>query len=144
MLNQSLLVRNKSLALFGGTVILFLGIVSAVAVGNTRVIRSEVTLMRTPNDGIQPQVAVDQKGVLHLIYFKGDPGAGDIYYVRNAPGMAEFSKPIRVNTIPGSAVAVGSVRGAQIAIGKGGRVRVAWLGSGTAQPRGPNNATPML
>jgi hypothetical protein len=48
MLNQSLLVKNKSLALFGGTVILFLGIVSAVAVGNTRVVREEVSLMRTP------------------------------------------------------------------------------------------------
>ncbi len=144
MLNQSLLVKSKSLALFGGTVILMLAIVSAVGVGNTPVVREEVTLIRTPNGGIQPQVAVDQKGVLHLIYFKGDPGAGDIYYVRQAPGLAEFSKPIRVNSVPGSAVAIGSVRGAQIAIGKGGRVHVAWLGSGTAQPRGPNNATPML
>ncbi len=125
MLNQSLLVKNKSLALFGGTVILFLGIVSAVAVGNTRVVREEVTLMRTPNGGIQPQVAVDQKGVLHLIYFKGDPGAGDIFHVRKAPGVTEFSRPIRVNSVLGSAVAIGSVRGAQIAIGKGGRVHLA-------------------
>jgi hypothetical protein len=117
MLNQSLLVKNKSLALFGGTVILFLGIVSAVAVGNTRVVREEVTLMRTPN--------------------------GDIFHVRKAPGVTEFSRPIRVNSVPGSAVAIGSVRGAQIAIGKGGRVHLAWLGSSTAQPRGPNNATPM-
>jgi hypothetical protein len=144
MLSQSLLVKSKSLAHFGSTAILILAIVSAVGVGSTPVVREEVTLMRTPNGGIQPQVAVDQKGVLHLIYFKGDPGAGDIYYVHKAPGVTEFSKPLRVNSVPGSAVAIGSVRGAQIALGKGGRVHVAWLGSGTAQPRGPNNATPML
>src|SRR2546422_6385539 len=30
-----------------------------------------------------------------------------------APGVTEFSRPIRVNSVPGSAVAIGSVRGAQ-------------------------------
>jgi hypothetical protein len=52
--------------------------------------------MRTPGSGIQPQVAVDRKGVLHLIYFSGDPSAGDVYYVRKAPGAPEFSQPVRV------------------------------------------------
>ena len=48
MLNQSLPVKSKSLALLGGTVILILAIVSAAGVGNTPVVREEVTLMRTP------------------------------------------------------------------------------------------------
>ena len=112
--------------------------------GQARVPGEAVTLMRTPDGGIQPQVAVDRNGVVHLIYFKGDPSAGDVYYVRRARAAAEFSAPIRVNSVPGSAVAVGSVRGAQIALGRGGRVHVAWLGSAKAQPRGPNNATPMI
>ena len=40
----------------------------------------------------------------------------------------EFSKPVRVNSQPKSAVAVGTIRGAQIAIGQNGRVHVAWNG----------------
>ena len=39
---------------------------------------AKITLLRTPDHGIQPQAAVDDKGTLHLIYFKGDAFAGDL------------------------------------------------------------------
>jgi hypothetical protein len=103
-----------------------------------------VKIIRTPDGGIQPQVAVGRDGVVHLIYFKGPDNAGDVYYVRKGPCDASFSQPIRVNSVPGSAIAIGSVRGAQIAVGRRGRVHVSWLGSDAAQPRGPGNSTPML
>lgn len=103
-----------------------------------------VSLMRTPDHGIQPQVAVDNNQVVHLVYFKGDPAAGDVFYVRKTPREARLSGPIRVNSISGSVIALGSVRGAQIAVGKGGRPHVAWLGSAKAEPRGPGGAIPML
>jgi hypothetical protein len=106
--------------------------------------RTGVNVIRTPDGGIQPQVAVDRDGVVHLIYFKGEEMAGDLYYVRKSSRDTEFSKPLRVNSVPSSAIATGSIRGAQIALGRSGRVHVAWLGSGKAQPRGPGNATPML
>jgi hypothetical protein len=97
---------------------------------------SEVTLLRVPNGGIQPQAVTDARGTLHLIYFKGDkPAAGDLYYVRREPGRERFSEPIRVNSKPGSACAVGSVRGGQLAVGKGGRVHVVWNGVGTEYAR---------
>ena len=89
-----------------------------------------VTLMRTPDDGIQPQAALDSQGVVHLIYYKGDAESGDIFYVRQGPKEQAFSKPLRVNSQPGSAIAAGSIRGAQLAIGKNGRVHVAWDGMG--------------
>lgn len=104
----------------------------------------KVNLIRTPNDGIQPQAVTDAGGTLHLIYFAGEPSAGDIFYVRREPGKKDFSSPIRVNSQPGSAVAIGTIRGAQIAIGKNGRVHVAWNGSNSAAPRGPENSAPML
>src|SRR6266436_4986464 len=88
----------------------------------------QVTVIRTPDNGIQPQAASDSKGVVHLIYYKGDPGAGDIFYVRRLPGQADFSKPLRVNSRPGSAIAMGTIRGAQLAVGKNGRIHVAWNG----------------
>ena len=40
---------------------------------------AKVTLLRTPNGGIQPQAVVDAKGALHLIYFKGEAGGGDLF-----------------------------------------------------------------
>jgi hypothetical protein len=42
----------------------------------------KVRVVKTPDDGIQPQAVVDAKGVLHLIYFKGEPAAGAFFYVR--------------------------------------------------------------
>jgi hypothetical protein len=104
----------------------------------------KVTLLKTPNGGIQPQ-AISAAGTLHLIYFKGDPAGGDLFYVRRAAGEKRSSEPIRVNSQPGSAIAVGTIRGGQIALGKGGRVHVAWNGSDKARPRSKGKYTsPML
>jgi hypothetical protein len=100
----------------------------------------KVKLLRVPNGGIQPQAAMDERGVLHLVYFTGEPQGGDIFYVRRDAGKAEFTSPIRVNSAPGSAVAVGTIRGAQLAVGKNGRVHVAWNGRGDSGGRG----APML
>ena len=104
----------------------------------------EVKPVRTPDGGIQPQTMVDSRGVLHMIYFKGDAAAGDIEYVRRAPGAEAFSQPIRVNSQPASALAVGTVRGPQMALGRNGRVYVAWFGPSKARPRGPNGSPPLL
>lgn len=98
----------------------------------------DVRVQRVPDGGIQPRVAVAADGAIHIIYFSGDPAAGDIFYVRN------FGKPMRVNSHPGSAIAVGNIRGPQLALGRNGRVHVAWNGSKDAEPKGPGGATPML
>src|SRR4051812_41875053 len=97
---------------------------------------AKVTLLRVPDRGLQPQAASDATGVVHLIYFRGDPRGGDIFYTRSEKGGA-FSRPLRVNSAPGSAVAVGNIRGAQLAVGKNGRAHVAWMGSARAEPKAP-------
>jgi hypothetical protein len=82
-----------------------------------------------------------------LIYYKGEAAAGDIYYVQRSPDSQEFSKSIRVNSRAGSAMAVGTIRGAQLAVGKKGRVHVAWDGMGKgAEPASfeGKQATPLL
>jgi hypothetical protein len=101
-----------------------------------------VQLVRTPNGGIQPQAVVDAKGVLHLIYFKGDAKAGDVFYVRKARGQAEFSKPVQVNSIPDTAIAVGTIRGAHLAVGRNGRAHVAWNGNKSV-PDSKHKGAPM-
>lgn len=100
--------------------------------GPTAARAGEVTLIPVPNGGVQPQAVADARGTLHLIYFKGEnAGAGNLFYVRREAGADRFSAPIQVNSRPGSACAVGSVRGGQIALGKGGRPHVVWNGVGT-------------
>ena len=107
---------------------------------------AKVALIRTPDEGIQPQTAMDVKGTVHLIYFKGNQGGGDIFYTRREPGHEGFSSPITVNHQPASAIAAGTIRGAQLAVGKNGRVHVAWMGgSGAARANvGGKEVTPML
>lgn len=91
--------------------------------------KPSVILLRVPDAGIQPQALTDASGTLHVVYFSGEAKAGDLYYVSRARRAATFSSPIRVNSVAGSAIAAGSVRGAQLAVGRNNRVHVAWNGS---------------
>jgi hypothetical protein len=104
----------------------------------------KVTLKRVPDGGIQPQVTVDSAGTVHMVYYKGDPGHGDVYYVRSRDGGATFSAALRVNSIAESAIATGNIRGASIAIGRNGRVHVAWNGSHALTPGPVYGREPML
>ncbi|MBA3845445.1 MAG: hypothetical protein H0X45_02245 [Planctomycetes bacterium] len=105
---------------------------------------SEVLVARAPGGGIQPQAAVDADGTVHLVTFTGDPAAGDLDYRTRATGAAEFSAAIPVNSVRGSGIATGTVRGAHLAIGRDGWVHVAWMGAQGATPKGPQDSTPML
>jgi hypothetical protein len=105
---------------------------------------SLVTVLQTPGGGIQPQAAIDASGTIHLVSYSGDPLAGDVSYTRLEPGREEFTTPLRVNSVPGTAVARGTIRGAQIALGRNGRVHVAWNGATKARPENPNGGAPML
>src|SRR5579859_7134441 len=102
-----------------------------------------VRLERVPENGLQPQAVVDQHGTLHLIYLRGDPKACDVIYRRRLAGQAGFSLPVRVNSKPGSAIAIGTVRGAQLALGREGFVHVVWNGSGNSGGK-TSGASPML
>jgi len=95
-----------------------------------------ISLVRTPNGGIQPQAVMERSGTLHLLYYSGDAAGGDLYYVKSGDDGRTWSAPLRVNSQSGSAVAAGTIRGGQIAIGKNGRVHVAWNGSTKAKPKG--------
>jgi hypothetical protein len=97
-----------------------------------------VTATRVPDGGIQPQLAVDGTGAIHLIYFGGDLKAGDVFYTRSSDAGRTFTPAIRVNSQPGSVLAGGTVRGPQIAVGRGDRPHVVWMGSATAAPRAPD------
>lgn len=99
-----------------------------------------VDLVRVPDGGLQPDVAVGGDGRVHMIYFAGEPAHGDVFYTRlDADGR--LAPAVRVNGQPGSVLATGNVRGAHLALG-GGRVHVAWVGSDRAVKTG--DVAPML
>ena len=102
----------------------------------------QVLVERTPDGGIQPQTVVDETGTTHLLYYGGHAKAGNLFYSR-AEKDGSWRSPIRVNSQDGSAIAAGTIRGGQLAVGAKGRVHVAWNGS-----RSVSNAThkgsPML
>ena len=103
--------------------------------------KGRVRFYRAPNGGIQPQATVDDQGTLHLVYYVGDAHHGDLFYARSKDGGASFASPLPVNK-GGSAIAAGTIRGAQIALGKAGRVHVAWNGSNNAGPLNPDSGKP--
>lgn len=135
----------RALAIGCSTLVLGHGRVRSDAPGDDK-----VTLARIPNGGLQPEVAVGAAGVIHMVYFSGEPRAGNLYYVRSSDFGKSFSAPIRVNSQPDSAIATGTIRGAQLALGRNGRIHVAWNGSDAATPKAPPNpktgrpSSPML
>src|ERR1051326_7433322 len=82
----------------------------------------KVRIFRLPVGAIQPQGTVEPAGAVHLIYFMGDPGHGDVFYIRSMDGGATFSKPIQVNSQSQSVLCTGTGRGAHIAVGRTGGV----------------------
>ena len=95
---------------------------------------ARVEVVKTP-DGIQPQAVADSRGTVHLLFFRGEPSHGDLFYAKRNPGQAGgFLLPMRVNSESGSAIATGTIRGGQIALGLKGKVHVAWNGSGSPAP----------
>lgn len=88
----------------------------------------QVELKRVPDGGIQPEVAAGSDGTVHLVYFKGDPSQGDLFYAKSKDGL-NFSNPIRVNSVEGTAVAIGNIRGPRIAVGRWGNVYITWNAS---------------
>ncbi len=101
-------------------------------------VNEPVRVLSVPDNGIQPQIAWAENG-LHLAYFSGDPKQGDVLYARSEDFGRTFYSRVRVNSQSGSAIAIGSIRGARISVGKRNRVHVAWNGSDVAEPRGPIN-----
>jgi hypothetical protein len=102
-----------------------------------------VRIVRLPEGSIQPQIATDDAGVVHVLYFSGDPQHGDLYY-STIDTQDRFVRPMRVNTHPGSAIATGTMRGGHLALGRNGQIHVAWLGSDRAKEEAGNGRTPVL
>lgn len=120
------------------------GTAVALLAGAQAALPTEVMFHRMRDGQIQPQAALAPDGKLHLIHFEGDPMAGDIFHTKTTFNAGNtWTRKIRVNSVPGSAIATGTIRGAHLALDGSGRPHVAWMGSSKATPR-PKEGAPML
>jgi hypothetical protein len=105
----------------------FFACTALIAASTSRV--PPVGVLKLPDGEMQPQVVRDAGGTVHLLYYKGEVANGDLYYTRSKDEGSSWSVPVRVNSVAGDAIAVGGIRGGQIAVAKNGRPVVVWLGS---------------
>ena len=118
----------------------FVAVITCASLGAPRVSAVDpVSIFRLPNGGVQPDVAVDATGTVHLVYLAGEARAANVIYARSSDGGRTFSSGVRVNSQEGSAIATGTVRGAQIAVARSGRVHIVWNGSDAATQKPPIN-----
>ena len=102
-----------------------------------------VRVERLPAGGVQPQTVVDAAGTVHLVYLTGEARASEVVYTFRQAGATSFATPLPVNSQKGSAVAAGTIRGAQLAVGDDGTVHVLWNGSQMATPK-QGQGSPLL
>ncbi len=109
----------------------------------TQEARIPVQIHRLPEGAVQPQTAVGPDGSVHLVYLTGAPEASDVKYAVRPAGSAVFEPVQTVNHQPGSAIAIGTIRGPRLAVSRDGTVHVLWNGSSKAVPQ-PTGSSPVL
>ncbi|MBX7208054.1 MAG: glycoside hydrolase [Verrucomicrobiaceae bacterium] len=89
---------------------------------------AQVTLVKVPDNALQPKALVDAAGTTHLLSYRGNERGGNLSYATKPAKAPAFGTPVRVNSTPDSAIAVGTIRGGQFALGKNGQAHVVWNG----------------
>ncbi len=99
---------------------------------------TDVRLERVPEGGMQPQIATARDGTLHLVYLRGEPRGCDVRHAVKKPGASAWSTPRTINSTPHSAIAAGTIRGAQVAIGRDDSLHIVWNGVGDHKQQIPS------
>ena len=98
-----------------------------------------IDLVRVPNGGIQPESRwTGPDGPYGLPRGGAEPGTSS---TSGRPAAERPSRRRAGEQQERTAIATGTIRGAQLAIGRTGTVHVAWNGSDKALPRPPVNPT---
>ena len=91
---------------------------------------ADVTIQKTPDEGLQPRLVQTADGDIHLLYFKkriNRPAAreGNLYYRPYLPDQGRFGLPVKVSSQAFNLQTVAISRAA-MAIGEDGRLHVMW------------------
>ena len=80
-----------------------------------------VRIVQAPAGCFVPDVAVDPKGVLHMVYAQNR----NAWYIRSTDNGATFSRPVQVNS-EGSVCFTMGERGPKLSVGGDGVIHVVW------------------
>jgi hypothetical protein len=94
-----------------------------------------VAVERLPAGYVQPSLVAGAGGDLQMVCLAGDAKASDVMWLRRGSDESKFGHEVKVNSVPGSAVAVGTIRGPVAATGADGTLHVVWNGSQAAQKK---------
>ncbi len=103
----------------------------------------DISWIRLPEGAMQPELVRDRTGHLQAVWLSGPAGASDVQVADLGTEGRLTTPPLRVNSQPGSAIAMGTIRGARMAVGSDGTLHLLWNGSGTATPRSAKSS-PLL
>ena len=84
--------------------------------------KPSVNLVQAPAGCLVPDVVMDAKGVLHMVYGLEHHA----YYVQSADNGATFTPPVKVNSSGTVETKMGE-RGPKLAVGSDGGVHVVWV-----------------
>lgn len=102
-----------------------------------------VEVVRLPSTVMQPVAALDpESGAVQMAWLRGDPAHCNAYLQTWPGGRPGVDAPIRINDQEGAAIAIGTVRGVQVCVGRRGRVHAVWNGSRAAGTGG--EGSPLL
>lgn len=83
---------------------------------------TRVHVIKAPTGCFVPDVVMDAKGVLHMVYALNR----NAYYVRSTDNAATFTPPVQVNSDGTVEFKMGE-RGSKLAVGSDGAVHVVWV-----------------
>lgn len=100
---------------------------------------ADMLVVRLPQDALQPRTAALGDGTTAVVYFHGDPKAGDVK-ITTLDDSGKVGGTVQVSTLETRAVAMGTVRGPAIAVGARGTRHVLWHGTAGSAADGKGSA----
>ncbi len=92
--------------------------------------------------GFSPRWSSTESARFTFFISRGNRRLETCFTLGDPAGEEEFGDAIRVNGRPAGAMAIGTIRGGQLAVGEKGRVHVAW--NGLPPRKGEHHLAPML
>jgi len=118
MLSSTRIVRPA----LGSALMVAACLLSRAAFGDAAALaQPSVKIVQAPAGCFVPDVAVDSKGVLHMVYAQNR----NAWYVRSTDNGATFSRPVQVNSEGDVCFTMGE-RGPKLSVGGDGVIHVLW------------------
>ena len=101
--------------------IFLLAFISFASHAQSPAAKNLVSVIHSPLGSLVPDVIMDKKGTLHMVYAKNE----NAYYIHSTDNGTTFSSPVKVNSSGSVEYKMGE-RGPKLSVGLDGIIHVAW------------------